>query len=122
MPKRISADAGYGSEENYDYLQAQGLENYVKYPGFYQEQQHKVKNDPFRTENLFYNAEGDYLVCPMGQHLTYRHTSKVVSKNGYQSNVRVYQAQRCTSCPLCCHKAKPTESFRSTPTFKSIKK
>lgn len=38
MPKRLSADAGYGSEENYDYMEAQGMENYVKYPGFYQEQ------------------------------------------------------------------------------------
>ena len=123
MPKRISADAGYGSEENYDYLQAQGLENYVKYPGFYQEQQHKVKNDPFRTENLFYNAEGDYLVCPMGQHLTYRHTSKVVSKNGYQSNVRVYQAQRCTGCPLrgACHKAKTDRIVQINPNLQKHK-
>ncbi len=37
MPKRASADAGYGSEENYDYLESIGMENYVKYPGFYQE-------------------------------------------------------------------------------------
>jgi hypothetical protein len=36
LPKRASADAGYGSEENYDYLEAVGMENYVKYPGFYQ--------------------------------------------------------------------------------------
>ncbi len=57
MPKRASADAGYGSEENYDYLEAEGIENYVKYPGFYQEQRKKIKNDPFRTENLFYMSK-----------------------------------------------------------------
>jgi hypothetical protein len=71
MPKRASADAGYGSEENYDYLEAEGLENYVKYPGFYQEQRKKVQNDPFRVENLYYNATEDYLVCPMGQYPYY---------------------------------------------------
>jgi hypothetical protein len=108
MPKRASADAGYGSEENYDYLEAEGIENYVKYPGFYQEQRKAVVNDPFRTENLYYNDEQDYFICPMGQHLTYRYTAKNMSKNGFQSSTRIYQAQRCHGCPLrsACHKAK----------------
>lgn len=30
-PKRLAADSGYGSEENYDYLKANQIENYVKY-------------------------------------------------------------------------------------------
>ena len=123
MPKRASADAGYGSEENYDYLEAQSMENYVKYPGFYQEQLKKVKNDPFRVENLHYNAQEDYLVCPMGQHLTYRHTTKVTSKNGYPSSVRVYQAQRCEGCPLrgACHKAKTDRIIRINPNLQRHK-
>lgn len=124
MPKRASADAGYGSEENYDYLEAEGIENYVKYPGFYQEQRKKIKNDPFRTENLFYNEQEDYFVCPMGQHLTYRYTSKTKSKNNYQSNVRVYKAQRCTGCPLraVCHKAKTNRIVQINPNLKRHKK
>ena len=100
MPKKASADAGYGSEENYDYLEAEGMENYVKYPGFYQEQRKEIKNNPFRVEHLHYNAQDDYFVCPMGQHLTYHFTTKITSKNGYQSTVRVYQAKRCEGCPL----------------------
>ena len=32
-----TADAGYGSEENYDLLQAKGFTAYVKYPLWYQE-------------------------------------------------------------------------------------
>jgi len=123
MPKRASADAGYGSEENYDYLEAEGLENYVKYPGFYQEQSQKVKDDPFRTENLFYNADEDYFVCPMGQHLTYHHTSKTTSKNGYQSTVRIYKAQRCEGCPLraACHKAETNRVIQVNPNLKRHK-
>lgn len=123
LPKRAIADAGYGSEENYDFLEAQGVENYVKFPGFYHEQKRKQQNDPFRTENLHYNAQDDYFVCPMGQHLTYRHTSKVTSKNGYQSAVRVYQAKRCEGCPLrgACHKAKTDRIIQVNPNLQRHK-
>lgn len=123
MPKRASADAGYGSEENYDYLEAEGMENYVKYPGFYQEQRKTIQNDPFRTENLYYNAQADYFVCPMGQHLTYRFTTKISSKNGYQSAARVYQAQRCEACPLrgACHKAKTDRIIQVNPNLQRHK-
>jgi transposase len=123
MPKRASADAGYGSEENYDYLEAEGMENYVKYPGFYQEQRKTIQNDPFRTENLHYNAQDDYFVCPMGQHLTYRFTTKITSKNGYQSTARVYRAQRCEGCPLrgVCHKAKTDRIIQVNPNLQRHK-
>lgn len=123
MPKRASADAGYGSEENYDYLEAEGMENYVKYPGFYHEQRQQVQNDPFRVENLHYNAQDDYFVCPMGQHLTYRHTAKTTSKNGYHSSLRVYKAQRCAGCPLrgACHKAKTDRIIQVNPNLQRHK-
>ena len=123
MPKRVTADAGYGSEENYDYLESQGIENYVKYPGFYQEQRPNIQNDPFRTENLYYNAQQDYFVCPMGQHLTYRYTSKITSKNGYPSSVRIYQAQRCQGCPLrgACHQAKTNRIIQVNPNLQRHK-
>lgn len=123
MPKRASADAGYGSEENYDYLEAEGLENYVKYPGFYNEQLKKVKANPFLVEHLYYNAQSDYYVCPMGQHLTYRFTTKTKSKNGYESSVRVYKAQRCEGCPLrgVCHKAKTDRIIQVNPNLQRHK-
>lgn len=124
MPKRLSADAGYGSEENYNYLELEGMENYVKYPGFYQEQRQSIKNNPFRSENLYYNTAEDYFVCPMGQHLTYRFTTKTKSKNGYQSYVRVYRAQRCEGCPLrgMCHKAKTDRIIQVNPNLQRHKK
>ena len=39
LPKNICADAGYGSEENYVYLEEHQLGNYVKYNTFHREQQ-----------------------------------------------------------------------------------
>lgn len=38
LPARVVADAGYGSEENYAYLQRTGVDNFVKYPIFNKEQ------------------------------------------------------------------------------------
>src|SRR5690606_11576147 len=67
--KEITADAGYGSEENYDYLEQKGLTAYVKYNTFEKEQDknYQKKKKPFSKENLHYNKEGDFYVCPMGQ-------------------------------------------------------
>jgi transposase len=107
LPKRVVADAGYGSEQNYDYIAEQGIENYMKYPGFFQEQKKRFKQNTFLSQNLFFNEAEDFYVCPMGQRLTYRYTKTVKSKLGYESKIRVYQAGRCEGCPLrgMCHKA-----------------
>lgn len=44
-PEIITADAGYGSEENYQYLKGNNIENYVKHNYFDKDQsQKKIKN------------------------------------------------------------------------------
>ncbi|MEZ4991721.1 MAG: IS1182 family transposase [Saprospiraceae bacterium] len=108
MPQRIGGDAGYGYEQNYDYLEAEGLGNYLKYPGFFQEQQKKYQQNPFLVANLYYNPEQDCYICPMGQRLSYWYTGKEQKKSGYQATYRVYRARRCDGCPLRgqCYKAK----------------
>jgi len=106
--KEIVADAGYGSEENYEMLEAKGVEAYVKYNYFHMEQKKKSKNNPFLPQNLFYNAEQDFFVCPMGQRMENIGQGKRTSSNGYESQVTYYQAKNCQGCPLRsgCHKAK----------------
>lgn len=123
LPKRAIGDAGYGSEQNYDYLEQLGMENYLKYPGFYREQKNSFQANAFHTQNLYYNQQQDYYVCPMGQHLTYRHTQKVTSKLGYESKVRVYKAQNCQGCPLrgSCHKAKTDRIIKVNPNLQRHK-
>lgn len=106
--KEVVADAGYGSEENYEMLEKNEVEAYVKYNYFHKEQKRKVKNDPFLVQNLFYNADQDFYVCPMGQRMENVGQGKRKSRNGYESQVTYYQAKRCEGCPLrgMCHKAK----------------
>lgn len=89
--KEVVADAGYGSEENYEMLEEKGITAYVKYNYFHKEQKKKAKNNPFLTQNLFYNQEQDFYVCPMGQRMEKIGTDKRISSNGYESQVTYYQ-------------------------------
>lgn len=124
LPKRVIGDAGYGSEQNYDFLEQKGIEAYLKYPGFYREQKSSFRKNIFHTENLYYNEKEDFYVCPMGQHLTYQYTKKLVSKLGYQSTARVYKAQNCKGCPLrgLCHKAATDRTISINPNLQRHKK
>ena len=96
----VCADSGYGSEQNYEYMFGRGIVPYVKYNMFHAEEHRKYKNNPFLIQNMFYNADRDYYVCPMGQHLEHLVDVKAKSDLGYESTVSRYRAQDCTGCPL----------------------
>ena len=108
MPKECCADSGYGSEENYSFMEAWGTDAYVKYNYFHKEQKRDFRNDTFRVENLYYNADGDFFVCPMGQHMNRVGTRHNKTERGYRTLNAVYRAQRCEGCPLRwgCHRRK----------------
>lgn len=107
-PLEATADAGYGSEENYQYLEKENIEAYVKYNYFHQEQSKKYKQDPFRVENLYYNSEKDCYYCPMGQAMANIGQRTRITANGHKQTYTAYRAQRCQGCPLRsqCHKGK----------------
>jgi transposase len=108
-PETLTADAGYGSEENYTDLEEKNITAFVKYNYFHKEQRDKKhKENPFHPDNLFYNAETDTYYCPMGQEMTKTHTYQSKTKNGFTQEIYRYQAQNCCGCPLrgSCHKAK----------------
>ncbi len=97
-PENVIADAGYGSEENYEYLNEKQLGNYVKYNTFSQEQKKRFKKSDFRSENWPYDAEKDEFICPAGQRLKYLTTRRQQSENGYVAERRIYTAENCESC------------------------
>lgn len=102
-PLTITADAGYGSEENYEYFEKNGINSFVKYNNFYQDTTGKrMRKYPFAQDYLYYNAEKDYFVCPMGQHMNKLDTKKKQSKEGYIHNITRYKAINCTNCPIKC--------------------
>ena len=47
------ADSGYGSEENYEFMEQNGTAAYVKYNRFHIEHRPQYVPDPFRSENFY---------------------------------------------------------------------
>ena len=76
------------------------MEAYVKYNLFHKEQKRAFKNDIFRIESLYYNPDGDYFVCPMGQHMERVGVCHGKTDSGYRTESVVYRARRCEGCPL----------------------
>jgi hypothetical protein len=125
MPETLVTDAGYGSEQNYEYLENIGVEAFVKYNNFHKEQTKKWRENPSRIENLHYNQELDCYYCPMGQPMTFVGIKKDTTRIGYKQTKRVYQAQNCQGCPMRgrCHKAKGNRKIEVNPRlirYKSI--
>ena len=108
LPSVAVADSGYGSEENYRFMDQAGMEAYVKYNRFHIEQRPRYKPNPFHHDNFHYNADEDYYVCPMGQHMRRIGTARSKTASGYRSESARYRAQNCKGCPLrcLCYKAK----------------
>lgn len=119
----VVADSGYGSEQNYEYLFGHNLIPYVKYNMFHQEQKRGYRKNAFLVQNLFYNPEGNYYVCPMGQHLSFIREEKRKSDAGYISQVSIYRAARCVGCPVrgLCNKAKGNRQIEVNHTLNRYK-
>lgn len=96
------SDAGSGSEENYTYREAQGVESLVKYNTFRAGQIHLrqpelIWQESFRAERSGYDADKDEYLCQAQQALTFR--GKVLKmENGFRTERRVYECAACGSC------------------------
>lgn len=103
LPEELTADAGYGSEENYELLEDKAIKAFVKFNTFDQEQgkSKKRKNPkPFERDSLYYNEAQDFYVCPMGQRMEKRGEKKVKTKSAYKQTYSCYSAKNCNGCPL----------------------
>jgi len=123
MPDTIVADAGYGSEENYEYLENNDVEAFVKYQYFHKEQCKKWKDDPYRTENLLYYENDDSYTCPMGQKMNFIGEKVRITDNGFRQVKRIYQAQDCHGCPVkeVCNKNKGNRKIEINPKLNHYK-
>lgn len=95
-----TADAGYGSEENYELLDTKGYNSYVKYPLWYQEHTGKLGKRPFASYNWPFDAEQNYYLCPNQQKLRFKEEVIRTTLNGYDRHLRIYESEGCQGCPL----------------------
>ena len=123
--KEICADAGYGSEQNYVYLQEKQWDAFVKYPSFYQQSKKSfAKKYPFHQQLLFYNQAQDFFVCPMGQKMHKVGQATRKTANGYLTHLSIYQATNCQGCPLRprCHQAKGNRKIYYNHNLRKLQK
>lgn len=107
MPQVQVADAGYGSEENYQYLNNHHIEAYVKPKDFDRKQKKNWQPNPFASEQLEYDGRKDVYICPAGTEM--KNIGQYSKKeNGFTKTYTLYKATGCRNCPLkeACHKQK----------------
>ena len=97
--KKIVADAGYESEENYLFIDQNGQIAFIKPANYEISKTRKYQNDIGRIENMDYNADTDTYTCKDGRELTVTGTQTKKTKSGYVRENTVYGCQDCSGCP-----------------------
>ena len=109
LPKHIVADAGYGSEQNYnDILSNRKREALITYNMYLKEQKKKYKQNGFNPDNWQYDEETDTYTCPNQKRLEFRYHSVRNDQTGFQRKFKIYECEDCSGCPFrsSCTKAK----------------
>ncbi|WP_240613706.1 IS1182 family transposase, partial [Pueribacillus theae] len=109
LPEHIVADAGYGSEQNYeDILEKRNRTPLITYNQYRKEKKKKHKDNAFHVDNWEYNEDEDTFLCPNGRKVRFSHHSKRTDKYGFTREFKVYECEDCSGCPLrdLCTKAK----------------
>lgn len=98
--KTVIADAGYGSEENYSYLEEKNIHGIVKYGTYHKEKTRAWKQAVGKVDHWSYNETEDTWTCAAGQTLPFRYESQAVTESGYAIRTRHYRSADCSECPL----------------------
>ena len=96
--KKVIADAGYESEENYVFLDKNQQLAFIKPSNYEKSKTRKYKNDIGRIENMNYDEANDSYLCKNGKHLSFAYIRHSKSKTGYISEKRIYQCNECKDC------------------------
>ncbi|HBS93702.1 MAG TPA: IS1182 family transposase [Firmicutes bacterium] len=123
MFTNVIADAGYESEENYEYLQARQIETYIKPANYETMRTPKGKSKIGRRENMIYDEKQDVYICKNGQVLKPVGNQTRTSKSGYISKQTVYECESCEDCPLKprCTKAKGNKRLDVSKRFVELR-
>src|SRR5690625_3260825 len=124
LPQYIVADAGYGSEQNYDdILNNRNRIPLITYNQYRKEKKKKFKNDPYQVANWEYNQNKNIYIYHNGQtiHFSNRqnrqkiyfsHLSNRTDKYGFRRNYKVYESKDCSGCLLRAYCTRNKENNR----------
>jgi transposase len=108
-PSSVTADAGYGSEENYQWLKDKRITAYVKDRDFDRNQNKSSK----ATSGFIYEAQTDKVICPQGYSMKNIGIRQRITTTGFQQDFTRYQTNQCSSCPLQaqCNNSNPVKTI-----------
>lgn len=112
-PNNVTADAGYGSEQNYQWLEDKRITAYVKHNQFDRRHSHKrqEKKSPCSTEEFSYNQTTRRYSCPAGKGMKKIGERVKLNESGYEQTLTRYQSRHCAGCPLR-EKCNPDKEYR----------
>jgi transposase len=113
-PDSITADAGYGSEENYQLLEAQEVVAFVKHNQFDANQKKTTPpQDVYDRNNFTYNEHHDTCTCPAGNAMVRTGSHENTTANGYVQTLTSYKTTVCSGCAFqeMCNPSKDERIF-----------
>lgn len=120
-PKYPTADAGYGSYNNYIYCEQKCMEKYMKFPMFKKETtDKKYSENPFRAVNFKIDDEGT-IRCPNEKAFVFSYR-KEVQGNKYGRQEEIYVCEDCSGCSYAeeCKKTSKNRTIRVNQELTSI--
>jgi transposase len=115
LPKTVVADAGYGSEENYKFLEDNKITPCVKYQTYYREMKGTLSQ--FDRKMMEYDKSRDEYTCPNNRKLVKTGTSFEISTTGYKRHTTSYECEDCSGCEFainCIKKFNPNKPTNRT--------
>ena len=89
--RKIVADAGYESEENYVYLAEKGLDSYIKPSNYEKSKTRKYKKEMEFRNNLIYDEKQDKYISSDGKEFIRCKDQHRKKKSGYITTTKVYR-------------------------------
>lgn len=109
-PENVNADAAYGNEENWSFLQKYSIKNFLKYGLYRKEKSKKWKAEKLRIDDFIYDKEKDEFICKNNERLSLVDKFEEKTRTGYIKTINKYQAPEgvCINCPFraLCTKSK----------------
>lgn len=119
----IVADAGYESEENYQYLKNAGQAAYIKPSNHETMKKCGFKKQIGKRENMVYHEADDTYICAAGRELNTIGVSSRKSKSGYIAQITTYECESCADCELKprCTKASGNKKMEVSKAFAALR-
>lgn len=122
-PGAIIGDSAFGSQENYERMEKEGIGNYLKYNTYHYEKTKKYQTDKFHKDHFPHDDGSDSYECPGGRKLRYKETQRRRTSTGYETEQRVYECEDCSGCILAeqCKKGQGNRSIRINQRLEAYK-